>query len=155
VPFSESDGRSLPDLVESFGDWMRRHRGATESTIAMYGSITKEFLDACGEDTAAYDATLVRSFILARASRTGNSRAKSVVNATRMFLRYLATAAYCPAELVGSVPRLAGWKLSSLPRYISAEDIERVVAACNPASPEGSRDRAIILLLGAPGFACR
>jgi site-specific recombinase XerD len=147
VPFAESNARPLPALVEAFGDWMRLHRGATESTIAMYASIATEFLDAWGEDTAAYDATLVRRFILARASRTSNSRAKSVVNATRMFLRFLATSAYCPAELVGSVPRLAGWKLSSLPRYISAEDIERVVAVCNPTSPEGSRDRAIILLL--------
>jgi len=147
VPFAEPDARPLPDLVEAFNNWMRRHRGATESTIAMYASIAKEFLDACGEDTAAYNAASVRKFIFARASRTGNSRAKSVVNATRMFLRFLATSAHCSAELIGSVPRLAGWKLSSLPRYISVEDIERVIAVCNPASPEGSRDRAIILLL--------
>src|SRR5437867_3558478 len=115
--FAEHD--ALPDLVEAFGNWMRRHRGATESTIALYASIAKEFLDACGEDTAGYDATSVRKFILARASRTGNSRAKSVVNTTRMFLRFLATSAYCSAELIGAVPRLACWKLSSLPRYIS------------------------------------
>ena len=147
TPFAEPEARPLPALVGAFSDWMRRHRGTTESTNALYAPIVKEFVDVCGEDTARYDATLVRNFILARASRTGRSRAKSVVNATRMFLRFLATSEYCSAALVSAVPRLANWKLSSLPRYISAEDIDRLVAVCNPASPEGSRDRAIILLL--------
>ena len=147
VPPAESKAQPPPAFVEAFSDWMRRHRGTTESTIALYASIAKEFLGACGADAAQYDATLVRKFILDRASRTGHSRAQSVANSIRMFLRFLAIYAYCSADLIGAVPKLAHWKLSSLPRYISAQDIERLVAVCNPASLEGSRDRAIILLL--------
>jgi site-specific recombinase XerD len=143
VPLAESEAQPPPAFVEAFSDWMRRHRGATESTIAMYASITKEFLGVSGVDTAQFDATLVRKFILDRASRTGHSRAQSVAKAIRMFLRFLATYAYCSADLIGAVPRLAHWKLSLLPRFISAQDFERLVAA----RPECVRDRAILLLL--------
>jgi integrase len=147
VPVVKLEAQGSPALVETFSDWMRRHRGTTESTIALYAPIVKEFLGACGADTAQYDATLIRKFILVRASHSGQSRAQSVANAIRMFLRFLATYAYCPAEIIGAVPKLAHWKLSSLPRYISAQDTERVVAVCDPDSHVGSRDRAIMLLL--------
>ncbi len=147
LPPTEIESRSRPALVEAFSDWMRRHRGAANSTIAQYVSFAEEFLTALGEDPARYDATLVREFILAEASRRGHSGAKSVANAVRIFLRFLATYAYCSPDLIAAVPRIAHWRLSSLPRYISAQEVERLIAVCNPDSPAGSRDRAIILLL--------
>ena len=147
LPTAEVKSRPLPVLVEAFSDWMRNHRGATESTIAQYVPIAKEFLADVGADTRQYDATVVRKFILAKMGRTGQSRAKSVANSIRMFLRFLSTYAYCSPDLIGAVPRIAHWRLSSLPRYISTQDIERLVGACNPSTAGGARDRAIILLL--------
>lgn len=152
LPCTEAPCESVPALVKSFSHWMRLHRGVAESTLAQYVPITKEFVGTLGGDAAAYNASQVRDFILARASRTGHSRAKSVANATRMFLRFLATYDYCSPDLIAAVPRIAHWRLASLPRYISAQDIERLVAACSPASVEGSRDRAIILLLARLGL---
>ena len=142
----------VPTLVAAFSDWMLLHRGIAQSTLAQYVPITKEFVDTLGVNAAAYNASLVRNFILARASRTGHSRAKSVVNAVRMFLRFLATHYYCSPELIAAVPRIANWRLASLPRYISGRDIEALVATCSLASLEGSRDRAIILLLARLGL---
>jgi len=147
LPPVKAEPEPLPALVDAFRDWMRHHRGVTESTLAQYVPIAKEFLVALGDDIAAYSACLVRRFIFARANRAGHSRAKSVVNTIRMFLRFLAVHAYCSADLVAAVPTIVHWRLSSLPRYISAQDFERLIAACDPASPEGSRDRAIIILL--------
>ena len=37
--FAEHEARPLPVMVDAFNGWMRRHRGATESTIALYASI--------------------------------------------------------------------------------------------------------------------
>lgn len=137
----------LPALVEAFSNWMRHHRGVAESTLANHVPTAKEFLAALGDNPAAYTATKVRSFIFTRASRIGHSRAKQVMNTVRMFLRFLAACGCCSPALVGAVPRIANWKLSSLPRYISAQDVERLIAGCDPGSPRGSRDRALILLL--------
>ena len=149
---SQAEPEPLPALVEAFRDWIRHHRGVTESTVANHVPVAKEFLAALGTDTAAYDAYRIRAFIFSRTSRNGHSRAKSVINTIRMFLRFLAAYGYCSADLVAAVPRIAEWRLSSLPRYISAEDIERLIAVCDPESPRGSRDRAVILLLARLGL---
>jgi hypothetical protein len=89
---------TISDLISGFSDWMRYHRGVTESTLANYIRVVKEFLFKLGEDTAAYDISRVRAFIFSSASRSGYDHAKSVVNATRMFLRFLAV--YDKAVLV-------------------------------------------------------
>lgn len=152
LPSTHAEAETVPPLVTRFSQWMRQHRGVTESTLAHYVPLVKEFLAARGDDVAAYDAARVRAFILARASRHGRSRAKATVNAVRMFLRFLAVCGHCSADLVAAVPRIAEWKLSSLPRYLSAHDIERLCAACDPATATGARDRAVILLLARLGL---
>ncbi len=65
---------------------------------------------------------------------------------------FLAAYGYCSAELIAAVPRIAHWKLSSLPRYISADAIDQLVVACDPTTTAGARDRAIILLLARLGL---
>jgi site-specific recombinase XerD len=152
VPSPQPVLEPVPRVIEMFTAWMRQHRGVRESTLGNYVPLVREFLAALGDDAAAYDATRIRAFILARARRAGHSRAKSVVNAVRMFLRFLAVCGDGPADLVAAVPRIAEWKLSSLPRYLPATDIERLVAVCQPTTTAGARDRAVILLCARLGL---
>ena len=49
-------------------------------------------------------------------------------------------------------PTLVHRRLSSLPRYLGAEDVERVIASCDVAAEAGLRDRAILLLLARLGL---
>lgn len=144
---ADAEPEPMPALVVGFCDWLREHRGVAESTLANYAPLVADFVAALGEDTSTYDAGAVRAFIFARANRHGRGRAKSIVNAVRMFLRFLAAYGHCSAELIAAVPRIAHWKLSSLPRYISADAIAQLIAACDPTTTAGARDRAIILLL--------
>jgi integrase/recombinase XerD len=46
----------------------------------------------------------------------------------------------------------ANWRLAALPRYLAADDIERLVAACDRATAAGARDRAVILLCARLGL---
>jgi site-specific recombinase XerD len=39
-----------------------------------------------------------------------------------------------------------------LPRYLQSDEVERVIASCDPATPVGRRDRAILLLLARLGL---
>lgn len=137
----------IPPLVKRFSEWMRQHRGVTEGTLTTYLPLVQEVLAALGDDAAGYDASRVRGFIFARTSRHRHARAKSVVNAVRMFLRFLAAYGYCSPDLIAAVPGIAEWKLSSLPRYLGATELERLIAACDPRSAAGARDRAVVLLL--------
>jgi site-specific recombinase XerD len=54
--------------------------------------------------------------------------------------------------LDGAIPVLAHWRLSSLPRYLPADEVERVIASCDLTLAVGKRDRAILLLLARLGL---
>jgi len=69
-----------------------------------------------------------------------------------MFLRYLASQEKCRANLDMAIPMVAGWRLASLPYSLSVNDVERLLSVCDPASPMGIRDRAVILLLARLGL---
>jgi integrase len=105
------------------------------------------FLAALGDEAAGYDASRVRGCIFARTSRHRHARATSVVHAVRMVLRFLAAYGDCAPDLIAAVPGIAAWTLSSLPRSLGATALERRIAACDPRSAAGARDRAVVLLL--------
>jgi site-specific recombinase XerD len=63
-----------------------------------------------------------------------------------MFVRFLIANGKCADTLDGAIPILAHWRLSSLPRYLQTEEVERIISSCNLDSPVGKRDRAILLL---------
>ena len=69
-----------------------------------------------------------------------------------MFLRFLIAEGKCAAGLDAAIPALAHWRLSSLPRYIQPEEVERIIASCDLNSPIGRRNRAILLLLARLGL---
>ncbi len=64
-----------------------------------------------------------------------------MVTALRMFIRFLIAEGHCAIGLDAAIPSLAQWHLCDLPRYLQPEEVERVIAACNPATVVGMRDR--------------
>lgn len=141
----------LPESVVRFEQWMLQHRGAHERTLSNYRRVILALLDEAHE-VAHIDATLVREFVLRRAGAGFRRRPRADVTALRMFIRFLASTGQCPGALEGAVPNVASWRLAPLPRYLPAEDVERVIDGCDPAGAIGLRDRAIILLLARLGL---
>lgn len=69
-----------------------------------------------------------------------------------MFLRFLIAKGRCAPALEHAIPPIARWRLSSLPKYLPAQDVERLINSCDPSSPMGARDRAIMLLIARLGL---
>ncbi len=44
----------------------------------------------------------------------------------------------CAPDLLFAIPAIAGWRRSSLPSYLSAEEIERVIDACDCTTAIGA-----------------
>lgn len=145
-------GATAPALFVTFCDWMRQHRGTRDTTLETYRRTIVDALQALNPDTQHFDATGLRAFALDRASRHGRCQAKVVITALRVFLRYLVATGQCQVGLDAAIPTIAGWRLSALPRYLPAADVDRVLAACDPKTAVGSRDRAILLLLSRLGL---
>lgn len=141
-----------PELLEAFQHWMRTHRGTTDATLNGYRSTLLALLHTLGEPPERFAAATLRAFVLDRAGQSGIGRAKTVVTAVRMFLRFLSASGRCTPGLDHAIPPIAHWRLASLPKYLPAEAVERVLATCDLTTPSGVRDRAVLLLLAHLGL---
>jgi len=117
-------------ILGEFRSWMLAHRGLTETTLDVYQGILVGLLDALGDDARAYSAEALRAFVLDRARPHGIARAKSVVVAVRSFVRFLGVTGQCPPGMEHAIPGFASWRLSSVPQFLAAEDVERVIDSC-------------------------
>jgi site-specific recombinase XerD len=141
-----------PVLLISFRRWMQQQRGTCDATLDNYGLDLRDLLKSLGEDPTKFDAKGLRKFVLERSQQSGWGVAKRCTTAVRMFLRFLIADGKCAVGLDASIPALAHWRLSSLPRYLQPDEVERVITSCDPATPIGRRDRAILLLLARLGL---
>jgi len=143
----------VPSLIQDFEAWMLRHRNVAPSTLTVaYRLHLRRFLAAVGDDPDRFTAAGIRAFVLAQSQRREFSRAKHAVTAVRMLLRHLVVAGRCAPELVDAVPAVAHWRLEALPRYLSRDIVDQIVASCDPATARGRRDRAVLLLLARLGL---
>jgi len=131
---------------------MRRQRGACDPTLYNYSLSIRELLKRIGDDPGRLNAKSLRQLVLERSQQCGVEAGKTCTTALRMFLRFLIAEGKCSADMLGAVPVLAHWRLSSLPRYLQPEEVERIISSCDPDSPVGRRDRAILLLLARLGL---
>ncbi|WP_292442630.1 tyrosine-type recombinase/integrase [Mesorhizobium sp.] len=148
----EKPPRAHDDQVLAFQAWLRRHRGISERTVRRHGLMVMRLLPALGSDPSQYDAALVRQAILDEGKRSSPAYLKTMTMALRGYLRYLAAHGLCRPGLDQAIPTVPQWRLSALPRYISAAEVERVIASCDVTMPMGIRDRAVLLLLARLGL---
>jgi site-specific recombinase XerD len=146
-PAEENQKTETSPLLDAFCKWLRESRNLSEATIENYSFPVRDFLKVMGEDASCFDAQGLRRFILNRNSSCGRGKVKITVTALRTFTRFLISQGLCAVGLDATIPTVAHWQLSSLPRYLQPEEVERVIAACNPDMAAGVRDRAIMLLL--------
>lgn len=136
-----------PVLAVGFRQWLRKHRGASDGTVRQYARGAIELIQALGNEPMRWNAQGVRGYFVERTSECGVGTAEKLVTSLRAFLRFLGVHGQCQADLHDAVPAFAAWRLAELPRYLTAEQVDRLIAACDGRSPERRRDRAIILLL--------
>lgn len=145
-------GAQEPELWKSFCWWMREQRGTSDATLYNYGIAIRALIQRFGEIPSKLTARGLRQFVLEQSRNTGWAAAKHCTTALRMFVRFLVAEGRCRSGLLGAIPTLAHWRLSSLPRYLPPNDVERLISSCDLSLPVGRRDRAILLLLARLGL---
>jgi site-specific recombinase XerD len=141
-----------PQLVCEYAAWMRDRRGLAETTIAHSLPVAEALLGTVSDDPGRLDATGVRKFVLEYIRRHAPASAGCVTTTVRCFLRWLVAQDRCATDLAEAVPTVPTWRLARLPRYLPADDVERIIAACDRSSPVARRDRAMLLLLARLGL---
>ena len=138
--------KPLPDILEKFSNWLEYTRGLCRGTRRAHIQRISAALPSLGTDLDAYGAARIRKVLWEQIEHRSRTYAQRMTTSMRVYLRFLVSEGRVPAVLVEAVPTVPQWRLSTLPRYISATDIERTIETCD-ARPVGLRNRAILLLL--------
>lgn len=149
--------RNAPERVAAeFERYLLQERGLSPATLHNYVPVIKQFLsESFGDETPNVRllcASDITRFVVRQAHRLSPVRAGLVVTALRSFLRYLRHRGKVSRDLSGCVPAVPNWSLSTLPRFISTKDVERILKCCDRKSPVGKRNYAILLLLARLGL---
>jgi len=143
APACAEPGRHLARFLV----WLRRHRGIRERTLQGYRKAMRVLLPLLGDDPDRYSATLIRTTVQHRLETASRDVVGRETTALRLYLRLLALDGFCRPGLAVAVPTVPRRRFSTLPRHLPRDEIERIIASCDRATPKGLRDRAILLLL--------
>lgn len=141
----------VPELILRFNEHLRL-RGLSSRTIVHYERSMLLLLPLLGDNPQVYDAACIRRAIVDLAGCSSLSAVKKLTTALRAFLRFLTVQSLCIPDLDCAVPTVAQWSLSSIPRYITSQEVERVIDSCPANTHKGLRDRGIILFLSRLGL---
>lgn len=138
--------------LAAFRAWLKHRCGATDQSIIRYVAEAGRWLPSLGEDPGAYDAVTIRQIVLDQPASRSWQSVRLTATVLRAYLRFLAATGACRPELVHAVPSAPRRRDATLPRFLSPATVERIIAACDVATPRGLRDRAILLLLARLGL---
>jgi site-specific recombinase XerC len=114
---------------------MRLQRGTCDATLSRHRRYVRELIVQLGEVPSQWDAHSLRAFVLNQSRRRSPATLQGCAAVVRMFVRFLIAEGQCTVGLDAAIPRMAQWRLAALPRSLSPDDVERVIASCNLASP--------------------
>ena len=145
------DVSPLAAILDRYEKHLRSERGLTTATIINYLPFARKFLsDRFGEGPFLLKVVRpcdISGFILRHARTMSCRRAQLMTTAFRSFFRFLFMRGELQVDLAPSIPTVADWRLSTLPRYITAEEVIRVLGSCDRHTATGRRDYALLLLL--------
>jgi integrase/recombinase XerD len=143
-------------LVAEFRRFLSAERGLVAVTVRCYGNHARAFLRWMPQPVdvalSGLSAGQVTGYVVEYCGGRNTESAKAMVTALRSLLRFLHVTGRVPTSLVGAVPAVANWRLAGLPRTMSAEQVDALIAGCDAGVPVGVRDRTVLVLLARLGL---
>ena len=153
--------QSLPFAgpAPGFFDYLRSERGLKQTSIDLYTHNLRRFekyLERIAlEDFNELSPAVLSAFTIESSRELCKNPLSMLCNHVRIFLRYLHRERLLARDLSTSVdcPRI--YRLSSVPRSISWDEVQCVLDSIDRRTPVGKRDFAFILLLVTYGLRAR
>jgi site-specific recombinase XerD len=145
------DRSPLAAILNRYETHLRTERGLVTDTIRGYLPFVHKFLLERFRGRPfllkAVKASDVSDFVLRHSHSMGVKTAQLMTTAFRSFFRFLFQKGELQTDLAASVPTVADWRLSTVPKFLTSEEVERVLKACDRRTATGRRDYTILLLL--------
>ena len=150
------DVRPAALVLRDFESFLRTESGLSTATVVSYLAVGRRFLhERFGRRALRLEqlrAQDLHRFVVREIQRVSRTHGKIVITALRSFLRFLLLRGAVQTDLARTLPGVATWRLSHLPRSLLPEQVERLLACCDRDSPSGKRDYSILLLLARLGL---
>lgn len=141
--------------IDAYLDHLRVERALAKNTLEAYardlGELAANLAEEVVDDVQKIDGAVVLDFVVGSAKRGKSARSSArQLSAIRGFFRFLVRERAVPTDPTELVerPRLA----KKLPRVLSYEEVDRLLAAPPDDTAKGVRDSAMIHLLYASGL---
>ena len=138
--FLQNEKGLRPSTLDHYSSWLRLF----EAYLARADIVLAELTPAC-----------ITEFLTERAKTLHKDAMVAGTSALRVFLRYLHREGIVATDLGNSVPRGRVYQQASLPRAISWNEVEGLLARVDQRSDQGKRDYAILVLLASYGLRAR
>ena len=165
VPGFVGRGRShrrepFADALPGFFDYLTSERGLRPASLRSYQHHLAPFeayLARIGvAQLSELSPAILTAFVAERAAAgLGKATIRDGCGVLRVFLRYAHREGVVASDLSGVLDRAQFYRLSSIPRSITWEEVGTVLAGVDRRSPCGKRDWAILMLLVTYGLRGR
>jgi len=141
-------------LVDAWLDHLRIERRRSPNTVDSYArdlELLQRFAAGRSQSLEALDRDALEAFVRELMGRGLSPRSVArVVSSTRGFYRYLVVHRYVEANPADDLQPPRAW--AALPKYLSVDEVDRLMTLPDITTPKGLRDRAFIELLYATGL---
>lgn len=156
----EMRGLTRPDSVVSavVGRLLREYElhllvvaGLAESTayyrLRYARDLLQHFTVQRASQLKGWRATELADYVARTGRRWKPGGGQQLASSVRSFLRFLLFKGLVRRDLATAIPSFANWRLSSLPAVVERTKLEKLLAAVDPATPIGMRDRGALLCM--------
>jgi len=152
----QDDNSELHRIECNFSRHLEQERGLSQATLHNYLPVIRCFLtERFGSEAVVLskiDVSDVTQFVLRYARTMSCRRAQLTTSALRGFFRFLYFRGDIASDLASSVPTVADWKMSELPKSLEPEEVERLLQNCDRCTAIGRRDYGVLILLARLGL---
>ena len=156
IPIVQTDTDDSDRLVGDFQHYLIEQRCLAPTTVDYYLKTVQSFLRERFRtqplNLEALGPQDITDFMIRQARRYSSGRAKLFATALRSFFRFLLQRGAIAYDLAQAVPTVPHWRLTTLPRFMKAKDVECLLQTCDRTTAKGQRDYAILLFLARLGL---
>jgi site-specific recombinase XerD len=143
-------------LLENYRRYLLDEHGLAESSVRNLLMYVNQFLGRkyphdrfnFGALRARDILTIIRRYAL----ESSSIQAKHLGTALRSFFRYLRHRGEIAIDLAACVPVVRDYSLSTVPKFLPTDAVEKILRRTGRSTPHDRRDRAILMLLARLGL---
>jgi integrase/recombinase XerD len=144
-------------LTRRYAEYLRNEKGLAELSLRVYLPLVPQLLHYleerhCITSLRRLDTSVLRAFLFDRAQERSSEYVRLLATSLRSFLRFLHVQGEIRHDLTAVIPTVCRWSQPGVPKKLSTDEVDRVLAVPDRATATGRRDYAILLLLARLGL---